>query len=635
MLERIREGSQGVTAKIILGLVILTFALAGVGSYINSTPPPPVAVVNGEEISQSSFDQKYQASRSRMEQQFGEMFQNLFDDQNYVQNFQKSVLEQLVAEVLQSQLADETGMFIGDEALKGAVLQMPEFQVDGQFDNQTYQMVLKRAGYQPKDFFNFLRIENTRRQLAQAVINTEFSLSTEVNNYTKLDKQTRDIEYVLFKQDEFKPQVTISEEEQTRYYEANLANYETQEKIALQFVELKITDLMQNVDVSEQQLQQYYQDNIVDYRTSVARRQAAHILVEFGDDEAVALAKAEGILAELKSGADFSEVVKTKSEDLFTADTGGMLDWMMIGSEGVLEEAVFALTEVNQITDVVRSEEGFHILKLINDEQEEIKDFTEVKQEIADTLKREAVLDLYDEQVESLRDNSYEVPDTLQTAADAIDATLQETALFTRMNPPPVVNFPQVMNQAFGDQVMIERYNSEMIEVGDGHVMVVRLLNHQPVRTKTQQEVAQQIELALTNDKAQQLAEESAQALLTQLSGDVKLANDPQASELTVVSHDAVSRNATDLDYGMRGEIFKMPHPEDGKVTMQIIKMSNGDQALVALSGVNHGESSEDNQATEQQLVAQRSQLLYQSFIEGLKEQAEIETFSPQPSRQY
>ena len=142
--------------------------------------------------------------------------------------------------------------------------------------------------------------------------------------------------------------------------------------------------------------------------------------------QAAALAKAEGILAELKSGADFSEVVKTKSEHLFTADTGGMLDWMMIGSEGVLEEAVFALTEVNQITDVVRSEEGFHILKLINDEQEEIKDFTEVKQEIADTLKREAVLDLYDEQVESLRDNSYEVPDTLQTAADAIDATLQD-----------------------------------------------------------------------------------------------------------------------------------------------------------------------------------------------------------------
>lgn len=414
MLEKIREGSQGVTAKIILGAIIVTFALTGVGSYINSTPVPPVAVVNDEEITQQSFDQKYRSSRARMEQQFGQMFQTLAADESYMKNFQDGVLDQLVAETLQTQMADKFGMYVSDDSLKKAVLEMPEFQLDGKFNNDRYLMVLNRAGYQPKDFFDYLRVENTRRQLAQAIVGTEFGLNTEATTYAQLDKQTRDIEYVVFKQEDFKAQVALTDEEKTQYYNENLASYATQEKISLEYVEVKMSELMKDIPVTDAQLEEYYNDNIDEYQTNVGRRQAAHILIEFGDDEDAAKAKAQSVLAKVKGGEDFAAVAKAESQDSFTAEEGGVLDWMVVGSEGELETAVYAMSNVNDISDVVRTEEGFHIIKLMSDEPQAVKPFAEVKTEVAEAVKRFGATDIFETKMENLRNTSYEVADTLQ-----------------------------------------------------------------------------------------------------------------------------------------------------------------------------------------------------------------------------
>ena len=635
MLEKIREGSQGVTAKIILGAIIVTFALTGVGSYINSTPVPPVAVVNDEEITQQSFDQKYRSSRARMEQQYGQFFQTLAADESYMKNFQDGVLDQLVAETLQTQMADKFGMYVSDASLKKAVLEMPEFQIDGKFDNDRYLAVLNQAGYQPKDFFDYLRVENTRRQLAQAIVGTEFGLSSEATTFAQLDKQTRDIEYVVFKHEDFKTQVTMSDEEKTQYYNENLTSYETQERLSLEYVEVKMTDIMKDIPVTDAQLEEYYNDNIDEYQTNIGRRQAAHILFEFGDDEDAAQAKAQAALAKVKGGEDFAAVAKAESQDSFSADEGGVLDWMVVGSEGELETAVYALSNVNDISDVIRTEEGFHVIKLLKDEPQAIKAFEEVKAQVVDAVKRAGATDIFETKMEGLRNTSYEVPDTLQTAADEIEADVQQTALFTRLAPPPVVNFPAVITEAFSDKVMDEKYNSDLIEITDDHFMVVRLLKHEPVRVQTIEEVAARIETALTNDKAKQMAKDKATEVLATLSGDKKLTEDDSAKGLTIVTKAAVARTTSDVDFGLRSEVFKIPHPSEGKVSTKVIEMDNGDQAVVAVSSVTKGTVPEDIKATEDRLVSQRSQLVYQSFVEGLKEQAKIEKFKAEPSRQF
>ena len=146
MLENIREGSQGITAKIILGLVILTFALAGLGSYSNSTDTS-VADVNGEKITQQDFNKAYQAQRNRMQQQFGDMFESLAADQTYMANFRNGVVDNLINERLVDQNSSTLAIRVSDERIKETIRTMPEFQVDGVFDNNRYLALINQAGF--------------------------------------------------------------------------------------------------------------------------------------------------------------------------------------------------------------------------------------------------------------------------------------------------------------------------------------------------------------------------------------------------------------------------------------------------------------------------------------------------------
>ena len=146
MLENIRESSQGMTAKIILGLIILTFAVAGLGSYSNSADTS-VATVNGEKISQQEFNKAYQAQRNRMAQQFGDMFDTLSNDSNYMANFRQGVLDNLINERLIDQNADSLALRVSDEQLKKTIREMPEFQVDGIFDNNRYLAIINQSGF--------------------------------------------------------------------------------------------------------------------------------------------------------------------------------------------------------------------------------------------------------------------------------------------------------------------------------------------------------------------------------------------------------------------------------------------------------------------------------------------------------
>jgi peptidyl-prolyl cis-trans isomerase D len=625
MLEKIRDGSQGWIAKTILGIVILTFALAGIGSYLGNSSVPAAAIVNGEEISKTAYDQKYQANRARMEQQFGQMFAQLAADDSYMNTFKEGVLDQLIAEELQTQLAESIGLRISNEKIKDMIRKMPEFQTDGKFDNDRYLQVLRQAGYQTSAFRDYMRVDTTRRQVAQSIATTDFSLTSEVARHTELDKQTRDIEYIVFKHGDFTDKVEITEADSDAYYHEHQENFRTQEQVSLQYVEVKVSDIMKEIAVSDEQLQSHYQDNIGSYRTNVTRRRASHIQIEFGDDEAAAKTKADEILAKIKAGEDFAELAKTSSDDTFSGENGGDLEWFEKGVMGEeFDEVAFGLAKVDDVSEVVRAESGFHIIKLTGDEPESVKSFETVKTEVTEAYKRNQANEIFTDKQNSLSELSFEQPDSLEDAADAIGGKVQETAFFTRNSAPAAVNYPKALVAAFSDQVLLDNLNSDLIEINDDHVMVVRLVKHMPTRIKSEDEVADQIKTALTAEKSQEMAKTQAEEALAKLDGSAKLTGNDSVGELTVVAKEGLERFTSDVDSDVRTEVFKMPHPGEGKVTTQVIQMSNSDYALVALSGVTAGKVPEDVKATEQRIASQKSQIAYKNFVEALKEKAEI-----------
>lgn len=191
MLENIRESSQGLTAKIILGLVILTFALAGIGSYTNSVDTS-VAEVNGQKITLDAFNKAYQSQRNRMAQQFGEMFETLSADSTYMANFRNGVLDNLINEKLIDQNIGNLAIRVSDNRIKQTIREMPEFQVDGVFDNNRYLAIINQSGfYQSSDFRDYLRVEMTRRQLTQALVATEFNLPYQETMFSVLQNQKK------------------------------------------------------------------------------------------------------------------------------------------------------------------------------------------------------------------------------------------------------------------------------------------------------------------------------------------------------------------------------------------------------------------------------------------------------------
>ena len=306
MLEKIREGSQGPAAKIILGAVILSFALAGIGGYLGQTTEQPVAEVNGVKISQTEFSRAYQNERNRLEQQFGEYFAQIAADPNYMAQIRQGVIDRLVQQELQTQLAAELGLRVSDESVRKAMLELPYFQVGGQFSNDRYLQVIRQMNFQPDAFREYLREDMTRSQLVGAVAGTDFILENELNNNVALQQQTRSIDYLVVTKESLQAGVAVSEQEIADYYELNQPQFLAPEQVSVSYIDLNAANLTLDSSVSEDDIKAYYEQNSAQY-VEPEKRRVSHILIDNSEDDDAAKAKAEELLAQLQNGADFAE----------------------------------------------------------------------------------------------------------------------------------------------------------------------------------------------------------------------------------------------------------------------------------------------------------------------------------------
>lgn len=615
MLEKIRDGSQGVIAKGILVLVILSFAFAGVSSYLGSTTDVPAAEVNGDKITKAELEQAYQSERSRMEQQLGEMFAALSADEKYLQSIKQSVLERLVADKLIDQAAKAMGLRVSDEQIVAAMRAEPAFQTDGKFDNDRYQAILRQLGYQPQTFRDMMRVDMTRRQLTAALVGTEFVLPGEAKQLAELQGQTRDVRYVIVDSAPFLATAVVTDEQVKNYYDANQGQFMSPEMVSLEYVELNAADFAKNNPVSDEEAQTYYEEHKAQY-VSNEKRLAAHILVMPGNDEAAAKAKAEDLAKQLDSGADFADLAKANSDDTLSAEQGGKLDWFEPGvMDPAFDAALFALNK-GQHSAVVKTDFGFHIIKLLDVQSGATVPFADVKAKIVAQLQDKKAVDQFYSLQSKLADTSYEVPDTLSETAKAVGADVKTTALFSRDNAPAELNKPDLVKAAFSETVMLKGLNSEVIELEPNHVVVIRVKEHHDAGTLALAEVKANITERLKQDQANEAARAKAQELMAQVKAG--------ATDLGLVSKAKLGRGAQDVDAAIVGKAFQMPTPSTTPV-VDTVGLANG-YAVVALDKVNAAEGVSDElvNALKQRLNAQYSEADYRGLIDSLKANAKV-----------
>ena len=624
MLENIRDNSQGIVAKSILGFIILTFAVAGIGSYTSSVDTS-VAEVDGVKISQAAFEKSYQDQRNRMQQQFGDMYETLSADPTYMANFRNSVVDNLINEALLDLNAEQLAIRISDERIKDTIRNMGEFQVDGAYDNNRYLAVINQAGfYQSSDFRDYLRTQMVRRQLSQGLIATEFSLPYQQQQLTALQSQTRDIRYATINAQQFKDAIELTEEEINTFYQDNQTLFQNQEKVKLEYVSLNVNDIAASTDVSEQEVEQYYQENIASFSKEEQRR-IAHILIEFGDDEGAAETKAQSVITRLNQGEDFAALAKELSDDLASAEVAGDLEWIERGvMDEAFESAAYALGEVGAVSEVVKSSFGYHIIKLTDLVAAEVQTLEQVKDTVLADVKQEKALNKYYELQQELARLAFEFPDSLEDAATAVNAEVKTSEWISRGGNIAPFDNPQVIDAAFSSLVLSENLNSDLIELNDSAVMVIRMAEHQEASVKPLAEVTAQIRTELTNNKATEKAHSSAQELEQAYLAGEDINDMLKTLNATFVEQKAQARFGGTVDNAIVKKAFVLAHPTDGVKSAATAELANGDLALVEVTAVYPGESSEVAELADR-LEAQLAQATYRRYIEALKANATIE----------
>ncbi|PHR84323.1 MAG: peptidylprolyl isomerase [Colwellia sp.] len=631
MLENIRESSQGMTAKIILGLVILTFAVAGLGSYTNSADTS-VATVNGEKISQQAFNKAYQAQRNRMAQQFGDMFDTLSNDSNYMANFRQGVLDNLINERLIDQSAESLAIRVSDEQLKKTIREMPEFQVDGVFDNNRYLAIINQSGFfQSSNFRDYLRVEMTRRQLSQALVSTEFNLPYQEKLQLALQNQTRDIRFATLSAKQFEAGIDVSEDEIKTYYQANQIRFENKEQVKVDYIRLTVADIAKNIQVSDEDVASYYQANIANF-TQAEQRRVSHILIEFteGDSnsEATAKTQAETVLTRIAQGEDFATLAKELSNDTFSGENGGDLDFIDTGvMEPSFDEAVFALATVGDTTELVKTSFGYHVIKLTELKQQVIQSLAEVKAELQVKVSNEKAQDEFYTQTQEMARVSFEFPDSLEDAATEVNTEIETSTWLSNsgLNTNNIAPFndPKVLNAAFSDLVLQDSLNSDIIELNDNEALVLRLNTYQKASVKPLIEVQTQIEAILVAQKATEKAQSTIQALLVQFKAGNDITEQLTKHYVSFTAKENVERYSADLDQSITREAFILPHPTEGIISASTVALSNGDLALVEVQAVNVIDSIANPQLAQQQ-TSQLAQSAYKSYVDSLRIDAKI-----------
>lgn len=621
MLERIREGSQGIVAKVILGLVILTFAVSGIGSYINSKADTALATVNGVEITQTAVEEGYQQETNNMKSQYGEVVDQLLADENYVANLRQGVLDRLIVQELQRQQAKELGIRVSDDQIKQAILEMPNFQRDNKFDNEIYLAVLRQAGFQPSQFRDYIRQEMVRSQYNSAVMGSEFVLEHEKKGYSQLVNQVRTFDQLTVSASALTNQVVIEDADLNAFFEENKARFKTQEKVALEYIVIDADLLADSVVVTEDALKDYYDVNINDY-TTPERRRISHILIELADD---AQARIADIKNKLDAGERFETLAKTFSEDSFSAENGGDLEWFEPGLFGdAFDSAVEGLEKAGDVSGVFESENGFHIVQLTELQEKAVAEYADVRSDIEEQFKTSRVDELYYEAQTVVSQFAFEIPDTLEDAAKESGIALQETAKLTYAEVQSILNNAVATNKAFDEDFIAEGLNSDLIEIDDTRSVVLRVVEHEASRSQSLEEVKSIVESAVTREKAAELAESKAKELAEQLAAGENANTLAADAAVTIASFDEVGRFDSQVNAQIRDAVFALPKPLDGSAVVESVDLSTGDAVVVALKAVTEKEALVDEPMANQVLASVSRQATI-ALIEASKNNAEIE----------
>jgi peptidyl-prolyl cis-trans isomerase D len=647
MLQSIREGAKGWIAWVIVIIICIPFAFWGINEYFSPAPKRVIAEVNGVELSERDFQQEVAERKQRIRA----MFNNPGIDLSFMDTpeFRNRVLQDMIEEELLVQAAIDSGLRIGDAFLATRIQSFEAFQEDGQFSPSQYEQVLQYQGMTPSGFEWEIRRALLTDQIREGVLRSALVTDYDQQQRTRLDEQQRSINYLIIPRDRFDDTVTMTDADLEKYYQEHLDQYKTAEKVRIEYAELSKSDLAEAKPLSEETLKQHYQERKASF-TTPGRWKARHILIEVDKEASVsdkeeAKQKAQDILTKIGNGESFETLAKQFSDDIGSKNQGGDLGWFGSGTMVKPFEEALKSMKVGGISEPVKTRYGFHIIELVDVEAEKVQSFEQVREQLETDLKTEQAESEFYGQVEQMANLAFENPDNLDMLIETLNLERKTTDWFDKTggrqtdDSDSILSHSKVIEIAFSDEVLKERFNSEPIEIDEQHVVVLRIKEHQPAKAKPIDDVKDEIKSALKRERTQAEAEKLGSDLLDQikLKGE---ANVVKEQALNWSTEQWVKREDSTPQRAIIEQAFKMGQPSENKAIYQGLTLNNGDYALIAVLDIKDGVVEETKTDTEdkdkadpkQQEKQQQQQAFGESefnyFISGLKVDAEIKDYS-------
>ena len=620
MLQDIRDNSQGVISKVIIGVIIAVFALFGVQYFIGDLITlPPVAEVNGEEITESQL----QAETQQFLNSIGAGIDSI--DQELLEQI---ALNQLIEQVILRQSTEDASMAISSNEIDRQILQTEAFQIDGVFNSDLAVRTMAAQFLNVPQYRAFLRQQLLLVQMANAYSSSNFVTKAELNKVAELTGQTRDFRYISITLGARTLGTAISNNEIAAYYEANTDNFIEEESVLLDYVVLSKNQIAGEIQVDEAQLRAQYESEREAYEGSSEKR-AAHILFEVGADrgEDDALALAGAARQRIVDGEDFGALALEFSSDVVSAEEGGDIGYTD-GSAFPLEiEEVLESLTLNELSGPVVTEFGVHLVKLTEDSENLFQPYEEVAERIERDLKSAEVELIYGERLGNLSNLAFETGDLL-TISEELNLVILQSEPIGRSGGSAIFANQALITAAFSDAVLLEGNNSDVIELDTEQAVVLRVREFTEAVVQPLQEVQPEIAVILRTEMEKDEVQELGNRLLAAAVAGEGLDELLVENELGWIVEEAVERIAFTANREIINKAFEMQRPTSEAV-LATITLDNGTFVLLELNQVQPGaiDSLEEDEliTLTDTLASSLGNSDFEAFLNNLKGNADIQ----------
>lgn len=633
MLTAIKERASGWIAWTLVALISIPFALWGINSYFEGASKIVVATVNGVEIEKTDYQNSLSDQRRMLVQMMG---QNVDADYFASRAFKLQVLETLIDSRLQAEYLRDRGFRVTDEQLSKKISSFSAFQVDGQFDPTRYEQLVRNAGLSVEGFERQQRQQGAIDQLRAGLRGSSLVVSSMTDRAIELLYQRRVAQFTVVDIAAFEDSMVVGSEALRDEFDANKAQYVQPEQMQVEFIRLSVDELGKQANVSELEQRAFYDSNVERF-TQPESRSASHILLSLAEDDAEDVVdtreqEAKGIAARARSGEDFAKLAETYSKDPGSASRGGDLGIIRPGAMAPsFETVVFDLKE-GQISDPVRTAYGWHIIKVTNIRESNVRPFDEVMSEIKTILEREWAENQFITMAEDFQNLIFEQPDSLNAASDFLGTPIERSDWFSRTTGDGIASNDLVRDTAFSPEVLVDRLNSEMLEIGSDTLVAVRFADFREKRQKDFNEVKDQIERVLAARVAAEAQEKFATKLVATLESGADWDNLLTVEGLSSADlPEDLESTTDDVARAVARVVYSVGAPNPGTPVFGSARLSATDYLIYKLDEVVAGDISQisgDQVSEVEDLVESRvGEELHAGIGRALRTAADVQIF--------